>query len=41
VAHREFIELGAAAIRALGVPGASIIYDVKSALPASEVDARL
>ncbi|MCF7979346.1 MAG: hypothetical protein K9L82_15305 [Chromatiaceae bacterium] len=41
VAHREFIELGAAAIRALGVPGASILYDVKSALPAREVDARL
>ncbi|MCF7979835.1 MAG: nucleotide sugar dehydrogenase, partial [Chromatiaceae bacterium] len=41
VAHREFIELGAAAIRALGVPGASILYDVKSALPASQVDARL
>jgi UDP-N-acetyl-D-galactosamine dehydrogenase len=41
VAHREFIELGAAAIRALGVPGASILYDVKSALAATDVDGRL
>ena len=32
VAHREFIDLGANAIRALGVPNASILYDVKSAL---------
>ena len=41
VARREFIDLGANAIRALGVPNASILYDVKSALPATEVDARL
>jgi len=41
VAHREFIDLGANAIRALGVPGASILYDVKSALTANQVDARL
>ena len=40
VAHRQFLELGAAGIRALGKPGA-VLYDVKSALPRAEVDGRL
>ncbi len=40
VAHRDFIELGAAAIRALG-KAKSILYDVKAALPADQVDGRL
>ncbi|MEO0996400.1 MAG: Vi polysaccharide biosynthesis UDP-N-acetylglucosamine C-6 dehydrogenase TviB [Pseudomonadota bacterium] len=41
VAHRQFVELGAAGIRAFGKPGAHILYDVKYALPADSVDARL
>lgn len=32
VAHREFVEMGVDAIRALGKPGA-VLFDVKSALP--------
>ena len=40
VAHREFVELGADALRAYGRPGA-VLYDVKSALPRDGVDARL
>jgi UDP-N-acetyl-D-galactosamine dehydrogenase len=40
VAHRQFRELGAAHIRALGKPGA-VIYDVKSVLPQDAVDGRL
>ncbi|MES9869688.1 MAG: Vi polysaccharide biosynthesis UDP-N-acetylglucosamine C-6 dehydrogenase TviB [Sedimenticola sp.] len=40
VAHREFIEMGSEAIRALGKEGA-VLYDVKSLFPASEVDGRL
>ncbi|UHD16255.1 nucleotide sugar dehydrogenase [Thiocapsa bogorovii] len=40
VAHHEFIDLGEAGIRQLGRPG-SLLYDVKSALPRSAVDARL
>ncbi|MCC7258683.1 MAG: Vi polysaccharide biosynthesis UDP-N-acetylglucosamine C-6 dehydrogenase TviB [Gammaproteobacteria bacterium] len=40
VAHREFRDMGAAAIRALGRPGA-VLYDIKSMLPADQVDARL
>jgi UDP-N-acetyl-D-galactosamine dehydrogenase len=40
VAHRQFVELGAAGIRALGVPGA-VLFDVKQVLPRSEVDDRL
>jgi UDP-N-acetyl-D-galactosamine dehydrogenase len=40
VGHREFAEMGAAGIRALGKPGA-VLYDVKYVLPKSAVDARL
>ncbi len=40
VAHRQFVELGAAGIRALGKPHA-VLYDVKSILPREAVDARL
>ena len=40
VAHRQFRELGAAGLRALGKPGA-VLFDVKYLLPADEVDGRL
>ena len=40
VGHRQFAELGAAGIRALGKP-ASIVYDVKCILPRDAVDGRL
>ncbi|MFZ1575806.1 MAG: nucleotide sugar dehydrogenase [Chromatiaceae bacterium] len=40
VAHRDFIALGPAALRALGKAKA-ILYDVKSVLPAAAVDGRL
>jgi UDP-N-acetyl-D-galactosamine dehydrogenase len=40
VAHREFIEMGAAGLRALGKPK-SVLYDVKAVLPADQVDGRL
>ncbi len=40
VAHREFIEMGAATIRAFGKSNA-VIYDVKGIFPRSVVDARL
>jgi UDP-N-acetyl-D-galactosamine dehydrogenase len=40
VAHREFVEQGALALRAYGRPGA-VLYDVKSALPQDSVDGRL
>jgi UDP-N-acetyl-D-galactosamine dehydrogenase len=40
VAHKAFLDLGAAGVRALGRPGA-VVYDVKSALPRDGVDARL
>ena len=40
VAHRQFIELGAARIRALGKPGC-VLFDVKQALPREAVDDRL
>ncbi len=40
VAHRQFCELGSRGIRALCKPGA-ILFDVKSILPADEVDGRL
>lgn len=40
VAHRQFIELGADAIRALGQPGC-VLFDVKQALPREKVDDRL
>ncbi len=40
VAHEQFCNVGAAGIRALCKPNA-ILYDVKSILPADEVDGRL
>ncbi len=40
VAHRQFTEMGAPAIRALGKPE-HILYDIKYVLPAHEVDGRL
>jgi UDP-N-acetyl-D-galactosamine dehydrogenase len=40
VAHKQFREMGIAAIRALGRPG-HVLYDIKSLLPADQVDARL
>jgi UDP-N-acetyl-D-galactosamine dehydrogenase len=40
VAHRDFIEQGAEALRAWGTPNA-VLYDVKAALPKADVDCRL
>jgi UDP-N-acetyl-D-mannosaminuronate dehydrogenase len=40
VAHRDFIALGPAALRALG-KAKCVVYDVKAALPADQVDGRL
>ncbi len=40
VAHRQFIELGADRIRALGKSG-SVLFDVQQALPRDKVDDRL
>ena len=40
VGHKEFIDMGADAIRALG-KAESILYDIKSVLPKGAVDARL
>ncbi len=40
VAHREFIQMGAAGLRALG-KAKCILYDVKAVLPADQVDGRL
>jgi UDP-N-acetyl-D-galactosamine dehydrogenase len=40
VAHREFLELGAAAIRALGKPD-SVVFDVQQVLAREAVDDRL
>jgi len=40
VAHREFLDLGAERIRALGKPGC-VVFDVKQALPRELVDDRL
>ena len=40
VAHREFVELGAAGIRALGKDKA-VLFDVKGTLPRADVDDRL
>jgi len=40
VAHRQFIEMGAARIRALGKPGC-VVFDVKQVLPREAVDDRL
>ena len=40
VAHGQFAGMGAAALRALGKPGA-VLYDVKYVLPLADVDGRL
>ncbi|MBS0558348.1 MAG: nucleotide sugar dehydrogenase [Proteobacteria bacterium] len=40
VAHRQFVEMGTAKIRALGKPGA-VLFDVKQVLPRDQVDGRL
>jgi UDP-N-acetyl-D-galactosamine dehydrogenase len=40
VAHRQFTEMGAAALRALGKPDC-VLFDVKNVLPRSAVDDRL
>jgi UDP-N-acetyl-D-galactosamine dehydrogenase len=40
VGHREFAEMGAAAIRALGREGA-VLYDVKGIFPKNQTDGRL
>jgi UDP-N-acetyl-D-galactosamine dehydrogenase len=40
VSHHQFVALGAAGIRALGQPG-SVLFDVKSVLPAGVADGRL
>ncbi len=40
VAHRQFIAMGPAALRALGKPGC-VLFDVKQALPREAVDDRL
>jgi UDP-N-acetyl-D-galactosamine dehydrogenase len=40
VSHRQFVSLGAVAIRALGQPG-SVVFDVKGVLPAGVADGRL
>ncbi|HEY6986587.1 MAG TPA: nucleotide sugar dehydrogenase [Rhodanobacteraceae bacterium] len=40
VSHRQFLDLGADGIRALGKPGC-VVFDVKQALPRDQVDDRL
>ena len=40
VSHRQFLEMGAARIRAFGKPDC-VLFDVKYVLPAAEVDGRL
>ncbi|TAN05609.1 MAG: nucleotide sugar dehydrogenase [Rhodanobacteraceae bacterium] len=40
VAHHQFIDMGSAAIRALGKPGC-VLFDVKDVLPRAAVDDRL
>ena len=40
VAHRDFIAMGAADLRALG-KAKCVLYDVKAVLPADQVDGRL
>lgn len=40
VAHRQFVALGAAGVRAWGKPG-GVLFDVKSVLPAGAADGRL
>jgi UDP-N-acetyl-D-glucosamine/UDP-N-acetyl-D-galactosamine dehydrogenase len=41
VAHRQFCEGGGQSVRVFGKPQSSVVYDVKSVLPASDVDGRL
>lgn len=41
VGHQDFKDMGVDAIRALGRPQGSILFDVKYALPKDKVDARL
>jgi len=40
VGHKQYVEMGAAQIRALGQPG-HVLFDIKSVLPVADVDARL
>lgn len=40
VGHRDFVDMGAAGVRALGKP-VSVVYDVKGILPGDAVDGRL
>jgi len=40
VGHRQFADMGAPGVRALGKPGA-VLYDVKYILPKDAVDGRL
>ena len=40
VGHREFVAMGAAAVRALGSPHA-VLYDVKGIFPKTDTDGRL
>ena len=40
VGHRQFLDMGEAGIRNLGLPGA-VVFDVKGILPSDAVDARL
>jgi len=41
VAHDQFRDMGGEGVRALGRPGASVVYDVKHVLPRDMVDGRL
>ena len=41
VAHRQFVDMGAARIRELGTPGAHVLYDLKYVLDRDESDLRL
>ena len=41
VAHKQFADMGADAIRAFGKPGTSVLFDVKSILPKAAADLRL
>ena len=40
VGHKQFVELGADKLRALGKPGC-VLFDVKNILPQNAVDGRL
>ena len=41
VAHRQFVELGSERLRALGAPGAHVLYDLKYVLDKADSDLRL